>query len=210
MGPSKLVKTHGLTGPSPGLGLGPGLGLARQESVCQVFRQVWNRTDLFSCPKPGPVIGHLDPLLTLQILLQSRLIMASKCISKLPRSWLWSTSLSSLDHGVQLYPLTHSITASQFPQSWHPRASPNSLNHGLGVFLYVHLITASKCISNLSPWCPLTSHNHDLQVGLQTRLITVWWKGRTRRQRSHHQHSNTCLMASEGNSCQRVVLAHGA
>jgi hypothetical protein len=45
--------------------MGTGLGVARQESVGRVFGQVWNRTDPVLRPKPGPLSGHLDPLLTL-------------------------------------------------------------------------------------------------------------------------------------------------
>jgi len=53
--------------------------------------------------------------------------MASKCISKLARSWPRSASLSSLDHSLQVHIQTRSITASkcisEFTRSTSPSAS---------------------------------------------------------------------------------------
>jgi len=75
---------------------------------------------------------------------QTRLTSASKCISKLVRlqppkfSQSWSCkciSPKSLDHSIQLYLQTGSITASKFKQSWSSSASPHSLDHDLGVHL---------------------------------------------------------------------------
>jgi len=78
--------------------------------------------------------------------------MASKCISKLARSWPPSASLSSLNLGLQLHLQTRSITASkgisEFTQSRSPIASPNSLDHGLKVHLSTRSIKASKYIVN--------------------------------------------------------------
>ena len=67
------------------------------------------------------------------------LMMASECISTLPRSWPQSASSSSLDCCIQVYLQTHSITASKFPQ-----LSP------LHVHLQSRLITASECISEVT------------------------------------------------------------
>jgi len=111
---------------------------------------------------------------SLQLYLQTRLITASKCISKLARSRPTGASPNLLDHGLQLYLQTHMITASKFSRSWPPsvylqtrsitasgciskltrsrplRASPTSLDHGLQLYLQIRSITASKCISKLA------------------------------------------------------------
>ena len=50
-------ETRGLTGTCP--------GLASQESAGRVFGRFWNRTDPVLRPKPGPLAGSPDPLLTL-------------------------------------------------------------------------------------------------------------------------------------------------
>jgi hypothetical protein len=47
--------------------MGTGLGLARHELAGRVVGQVWNQSDPFVRSKPGPLVGFLDPLLTLQI-----------------------------------------------------------------------------------------------------------------------------------------------
>jgi len=62
-GLAKPGETRGLTG--------TGAGLARQDSAGWVFGRFWNRTYLFLRSKPGPLAGHLDPLLTLNIPLLS-------------------------------------------------------------------------------------------------------------------------------------------
>ena len=91
---------------------------------------------------------------SLQVLLQSRSIIACKCISKLARSWLPTAS-------------------SEFTRSRPPSASPNSLDYGL----QVSTILASKCISKLArlrpPSASLGSLYRSLQVYLQTRSITA-------------------------------------
>jgi len=56
-GVAKPGKTHELTCTGP--------GLTRQESVGRVFGRFSNRTDPFLRSKPGPLVGYLDPLLTL-------------------------------------------------------------------------------------------------------------------------------------------------
>ena len=44
------------------MGMGP--GLAHQQSAGRVFGWVWNWTDQFLGPKPGPLAAYPDPLLT--------------------------------------------------------------------------------------------------------------------------------------------------
>jgi len=74
-----------------------------------------------------------------QVLLQSRSIIACKCMSKLARSRPPSASLSSLNLGLQLHLQPRSITASKcisnLARSRPQSASPNSLDH----WLLVHL-----------------------------------------------------------------------
>ena len=87
--------------------------------------------------------------------LQVRMIIAYKCIlnlarlrpprlhnqvlklhiSKLARSRPPSASPNSLDHSLQVYLQTYSITATEFARSWPPSATTNSLNHDLGAHL---------------------------------------------------------------------------
>ena len=92
----------------------------------------------------------------LQILLQSRLIMASKCIANVTWSLPTSASPNSLDQDLQVH--------LWVTQSRPPSASPTWLNHGLPVHLLTRSITTCMCISEL--------HNLGLQVHFQTRLIT--------------------------------------
>jgi len=137
----------------------------------------------------------------LQVLVQTRLITASKFISKLARSRPPSVSPDSIDHGLQVHLWVHSISASQciskLARSWPPSASLNYLHLGLPVHLQTRLITASKCISKLarsgapsvspdslnyslkgrtimaSKCVSPTSLDHGLQVYLQIPSITA-------------------------------------
>jgi len=105
--------------------------------------------------------------------------LASKCISKLPQSETPSVSPNSLhygvqvrtitaskcvsyslDHGLQVYLQTCSITSSKFAWSPPPTASPTCS------------VTASKCIFKLARLWPPNSQDHGLQVHLQTGSIT--------------------------------------
>jgi len=110
----------------------------------------------------------------LQVLLQSRLIMASKCISKLTRSgspsshdhvlllitsWPINRVSASIAHASwstasRLTPLrsiasrsTASKYSSNLDWSWPPSVSPNTLNSSIQVHLWLHSISVSKCIS---------------------------------------------------------------
>ena len=90
-----------------------------------------------------------------------------------------STSPISLDHGLQVYLQTCSITAPECicNPAWlrPPSASSNLHNHGLQVFLWTCTIIASKCISKLAPsWPPsasLDSLDYSLWVYLQAHTI---------------------------------------
>jgi len=81
-------------------------------------------------PEPGaPSIDRL------QVLVQSRSINASKCLSKLPLLRPPSASPNSLYHGLQVNLQTPSIMACKGEQSRRPSAASNSLDHNLGVDL---------------------------------------------------------------------------
>jgi len=90
----------------------------------------------------------------LQVLVQSRSITASKCISKLARSRPPSVSTNSLQHGLQVH-------------------LSSTLDLGLPVHVQTRAIAASECISKLAPLRPPSSHSQDLQVHLLTRSITA-------------------------------------
>ena len=89
----------------------------------------------------------------LQVHLQTRSIIASKCISNLAQSQPPIRTMNCLQ--------TRLITASkcifQFTRSRAVSASANSIYHGLQVHLSVHSISASKCISTLARSRPLSS-----------------------------------------------------
>jgi len=103
--------------------------------------------------------------------------IASKYSSNLTRSRPPSASPNSLDHRLQVYLQTPSITASKciskLAQSQPPSVSPNSVDYGL----QVRTITASKCIPEFTrSWPPsasLSSLDLGLQVHLQTHSVTA-------------------------------------
>ena len=88
------------------------------------------------------LLNYLLPIDRLLVLLQSRLIMASKCICTLARSQPSSVSLNSHDYGLP------------FAISPPPIASPYSVDHGCQVHLQSLSITASRCISKLARFKP--------------------------------------------------------
>jgi len=96
----------------------------------------------------------------LQVHLQSRSIMASKCISRLALLWLASLhdqclqsgSPNSLDYGLQV----RTIMVCRC-------TCPNSLDHSLQVHLQTLSITASSCIFKLSRLWSASSHDHGLE-----------------------------------------------
>ena len=109
----------------------------------------------------------------LQVLVQSHLMFAPKCISKLARSWSRSFFFSSLDHGLQMNVQTWMITDSMFSQSCHPSAPPNSLDSCFQVRTIMHSKCISKLARSLTRSASLCIFDHDLQVYLQIRSITT-------------------------------------
>jgi len=104
-------------------------------------------------------VQHTSSIDRFQVLLQSRSIIAYKCISKLAQSRPPSASLSSrsrpqsaspnsLDYGLQVRTITASNCISKLARSPPQSASPNSLDHALQVHLSTRSITASKYIVN--------------------------------------------------------------
>jgi len=83
----------------------------------------------------------------LQVLVQSRSITASKCISNLARSGPRSLSPNSLDSGLQVRMSMAWKCISKLAQSQSWSASLSSLDHGLQMYLQLHLITTSKFFS---------------------------------------------------------------
>jgi len=133
-----------------------------------------------SAPVAPPSRTYRLQIDRLFVLLQSLSIMASKCISKLPRCRPPSASPNSLDRGLQCRSITASNCISKLARSRPPSASPNSLDRGLQVYLQsrsitaskVHLqcrsITASKCISKLARSRPPSASPKSLDYGLQS------------------------------------------
>jgi len=125
------------------------------------------------------------PMNLLEVLLQSHSMMASKCMSNLARSWPWSASLNSVDHGLQTDSIAASNLAQLWPpkcisklaQSWPPSASLSSLDCSPQVYLQTCSITAFKCISEFAQSQPASACpnllNHVLQVHLRTCLINA-------------------------------------
>jgi len=123
---------------------------------------------------PAPGTPYIDRL---QVLVQSRSITASKCISNL--TWSWPPS--SHNHGLQVHisklaqsqPPVHlqarSCTVSNCISklAWlrPPSASPNSLDQGVQVHLQTCSITSCTCISKLTQLRPPSAY-------LQTRSVT--------------------------------------
>jgi len=84
--------------------------------------------------------------------LQTRSIMAYKCIYEFTRSRPQRASLSSLNLGLQLHLQPRSVTASkcisEFTRSRPQSASPNWLDHNVKVPLSTRSSTGSKYIVN--------------------------------------------------------------
>jgi len=129
----------------------------------------------------------------LQVLVQSRLITASKCISTLALSWPPSVSPNSLDYGLQVRTIKASKCISKLARSrlpslhnhglhvaylqtrtiMAPGVSPNRLDYGIQVCTRM----ASKCFFKLpappSQSASLSSLDHGLQVYLWIHSITA-------------------------------------
>jgi len=99
---------------------------------------------------------------------------ASKYSSNLARSRPPSPSPNSLEHGLQVYLQTRSITACKFARAWPPSASPHSLDHDLGVYLQTRLITACKFARAWPPSASLNSLDNGLGVYLWVHSIVIF------------------------------------
>jgi len=112
---------------------------------------------------PAPGAPSIDRL---QVLVQSRSITASKCISRLARL----RAPRSHDHCLQVH-------ISKLARSRPPSVSPNSLDYGLQVHLQTRSITISECISKFTrsrpPSVSPNTLDYRLQVHLQIRSITA-------------------------------------
>ena len=118
----------------------------------------------------SPGAASIDPL---QVLVHTRSITASKCISKLARSHPPSASPNSLDPGLQLHLCVHSIPFSKYisklAQSRPPSVSPNMLDYCLQVHLQSCSITASEYITEFTR----SSFPGTPQIPLKWRLQPV-------------------------------------
>jgi hypothetical protein len=115
--------------------------------------------------------------------LQTRSIASSKCISKLAPSLPRFASPSLLDHSIQEYLQSCSITASKFTRSrpskcisYLTRSQPpsiclNPLHHGLQVYLQTRSITPSKYISKLATSHPPSVSPNSLDYDIQVHSI---------------------------------------
>jgi hypothetical protein len=114
--------------------------------------QLTNAQSLSSCRASLPNYRlQIDRLL---VLLQSRPIMASKCMCKLVQSRPPSVSLNSQDYGLQVHLQTRSITAfkciSKLVRLRPPSVSPNLLDYSLQVYLQTRSIRALECVSKFT------------------------------------------------------------
>jgi len=116
------------------------------------------------------LITHLSDLLT-----TSR-STAYKYPTNLVQSWLPGISVSSPDLGLQVYLLTHLITACKFTQSWFSSASPNWFNHSLHAPFQSCSITADKSISHFTHFKLPSRSPNTLYRGVQvcTFIASKW------------------------------------
>jgi hypothetical protein len=122
-------------------------------------------------PSMPPIYHH-------QIIFSFCSIIASKCISKLPQSQPLCPSLSSLNHGHQVYLSMPSIITFKFAQNWHHMCNSNLMpsqptcfdNDGLQMHPETHCITACECISNLTRSQPRCTSQSSLNCNLQVNL----------------------------------------
>jgi len=174
------------------------VGLNSQHSHNYELTNEWNlRHRSASLPNYRLQIHHL------LVLLQSRSIMAFKCISKLARSQPACVSPNLLDYSLQVSTIMAFKCICKLAWSRPPSASPNSLDYGLQFHLEPCSNLAAKCITKLARLQPPSvspiSLDYTLGVHPWVLLIMVWWNGGGRRQTAHHQHSAAPCMVSEGN-----------
>jgi hypothetical protein len=101
--------------------------------------------------------------------LKTRLIVASKCITKLARLHPPSASPDSHDHSLQVHLRAHSITALKCISTLARLRAPRSHDHRLEVHLQTYSITASQGISEFT----LSSFSCTPQIALKHRLQPV-------------------------------------
>jgi len=106
----------------------------------------------------------------LQVLVQSRWMTASKCISKLAWSWPQRACPNSPDHGLQVSLIMASKCISKLAWSWPACASLTSFDLSLQLNLQTRSITASKCIAEFtrSP-SPSASATRSMMFSLKER-----------------------------------------
>jgi len=113
----------------------------------------------------------------IQVVVQSRTITASKCISKLARSRPPSVSPTSLDYCLQVRTSMASRCISKLARLRSCSASLSSLDRGLQVYLEIPSITDSKCISKVARSqprsIPLTSLDRHFQAHLELLSSTA-------------------------------------
>jgi len=134
----------------------------------------WIQSKLNSClPPEQPPPDWLPPSTSpiplnygLQVLLWTRSIIPTKCISKL--AWLWPPS--SCNNSLQVRLEIHIIMASKcilnLTRSRPPSASPNSLVDTFQAYLQPHWIMASKLTRSRPQSAFLSSLNHS---------VVKWW-----------------------------------
>jgi len=146
----------------------------------------WKESDyLVRCPLTAPMYSSTltqswPPSASpnsLDYCLQVRMSMASKSISKLPRSRSRSASLCSIDDYLQVYLQTRSIAAPNCISKLARLQPASSHEVGLHVHLQTRLITISECISKFTrSWPPSSSPitlDYPVQVHQHTRSITA-------------------------------------
>jgi len=124
----------------------------------------WN----VSCHR-APLLNYHQQIHRLQVLFQSRSIMASKCMSKLTPSPPRSVSLTWHNSSLQGCTMTASKWISTPAQSRTQTPSLKSHGHGLQVHLQSRSITATKWISNLACLQSRSASVRSLHHGLVTR-----------------------------------------
>jgi hypothetical protein len=117
----------------------------------------------------------------LQALVQTHLIMAAECISKLAQLRPPSVSPIPDDYGLEVHTITIvkciSKLAQLRPPSSHnyglPGASSNSLDYVLGVYHQNRSDTACQFVRSWPPTASPTSHDYGSGLNLYVHLITA-------------------------------------
>jgi len=149
-------------------------------TIPQLQVNQWIESQLPSRLPPDRPLRSAPPIsldYSLQVHLQTRLIMVSQCISEFTRSRSPIASPTSLDHGLPVHLWVHSISVSNpisnVAESRTPSASPNSLHHSLQVHLSVSSISATECISQHTRSRPPST---SLMIGDGFTQIQGYWR----------------------------------